>query len=158
MDNESLGREAFIHWNGPPLHLADNLGRKALDRYFPNNSWNFITQLNRSESTAIMRMETVERIVLFFWALPTEYEYELILQTKYFDSLLNISIKWWKASSFSCFFTFIFVENHALLRTFSGEQISACGHFRTFSCSGYRPAWGNILWYRLANCLAWMAT
>ena len=33
-DIESVGREAFIHWNGPPLKFADNLGRKALDRYF----------------------------------------------------------------------------------------------------------------------------
>jgi hypothetical protein len=38
MDIESFGREAFIHWNGPPLHFEDNLGRKALDGYF--NSWN----------------------------------------------------------------------------------------------------------------------
>jgi hypothetical protein len=30
MDIESLRSEAFIHWNGPPLHLGDNLGRKAL--------------------------------------------------------------------------------------------------------------------------------
>ena len=37
-DIESVGREAFIHWNGPPLYLIENLGRKALDRYFNNNS------------------------------------------------------------------------------------------------------------------------
>jgi hypothetical protein len=37
-DNESVGREASIHWNGPPLHLLESLGRKALNRYFNNNS------------------------------------------------------------------------------------------------------------------------
>ena len=66
MDIESLGREAFIHWNGPPLHLANNLGRKTLEIYFNNNSWNFITQLNRSESTVIKRMKTVESRGPFF--------------------------------------------------------------------------------------------
>ena len=60
MDIESLGREAFIHWNDPPLLLVDNLGRMAQDRYFNYNSWNFITHLNRSESTVIKRMKTVE--------------------------------------------------------------------------------------------------
>ena len=29
MDIESLGRQAFIHWNGPPLHFADNRGRRV---------------------------------------------------------------------------------------------------------------------------------
>ena len=27
MNIDDLGQEAFIHWNGPPLHLADNLGK-----------------------------------------------------------------------------------------------------------------------------------
>ena len=65
-DNESVGREASIHWNGPPLHLADNLGRKDLYRYFKNNSWNLISQLNKSESTVIKRMKNVESRVPFF--------------------------------------------------------------------------------------------
>ena len=68
MDIESLGREAFIHWSGPgpPIHLAENLERKGLNRYFNNNSWNFITQLNRSESIVIKRMKIVESRMPFF--------------------------------------------------------------------------------------------
>jgi hypothetical protein len=37
-DIESVGRKAFIHWNGPPLNLLENLGRKTPERYFNNNS------------------------------------------------------------------------------------------------------------------------
>ena len=34
MDIRDIGREAFIHWNGPPLACADSLGEAAIDRIF----------------------------------------------------------------------------------------------------------------------------
>ena len=66
MDIEDVGKEAFIHWNGPPLHLANNLGKKSLDRYFKRSSWNFITQKNKSQSTVISRIKKVSSRVPFF--------------------------------------------------------------------------------------------
>ena len=66
MDIENLGQEAFIHWNGPPLHLADHLGKKSLDRYFKKSSWNFITQKHKSQSTVISRIKKMSSRVPFF--------------------------------------------------------------------------------------------
>ena len=31
---EEMGKETIIYWNGPPVHLADNLGEKSLNRLF----------------------------------------------------------------------------------------------------------------------------
>ena len=44
MDISDIGKEALIHWNGPPLGRADRLGEAALDRLFGRGRWNFITQ------------------------------------------------------------------------------------------------------------------
>ena len=37
MDISDIGKEALIHWNGPPLARADRLGEAALDRIFGRN-------------------------------------------------------------------------------------------------------------------------
>ena len=37
MDISDIGREALIHWNGPPLAKADRLGEASLDRVFGRN-------------------------------------------------------------------------------------------------------------------------
>ena len=67
MDIEDTGNEALINWNGPPLHLADQLGRQALDRHFGSRGrWNFITQSNRTESTVIKRLKTEDSKLPFF--------------------------------------------------------------------------------------------
>ena len=34
MDISDIGKEAMIHWNGPPLARANSLGEAALDRHF----------------------------------------------------------------------------------------------------------------------------
>ena len=34
MDISDIGTEAMIHWNGPPIALANSLGKAALDRHF----------------------------------------------------------------------------------------------------------------------------
>ena len=64
MNIDDLGQEAFIHWNGPPLHLADNLGKKSLDRYFKRSSWNFITK--RTSHSQQSRIKQVSSRALFF--------------------------------------------------------------------------------------------
>ena len=37
MDISDIGKEALIHWNGPPLAKADRLGEASLDRVFGRN-------------------------------------------------------------------------------------------------------------------------
>ena len=34
MDIGDVGKEAMIHWNGPPIAKADSLGKAPLDRHF----------------------------------------------------------------------------------------------------------------------------
>ena len=34
MDISDFGKEALIHWNGPPLQKATSLGEASLDRIF----------------------------------------------------------------------------------------------------------------------------
>ena len=34
LDVSVVGQEAYIHWNGPPVHLADSIGVSSLDSYF----------------------------------------------------------------------------------------------------------------------------
>eukprot|EP00918_Siedleckia_nematoides_P085041 GHVU01186976.1.p1 GENE.GHVU01186976.1~~GHVU01186976.1.p1 ORF type:complete len:177 (+),score=16.85 GHVU01186976.1:339-869(+) len=52
---ESAEAEAFIHWSGPPLHQADGLIEKALDRYFKGSDWYFqhTSDIERQSSYAI---------------------------------------------------------------------------------------------------------
>ena len=67
MDIEDAGKEAMVNWNGPPLHLADNLGRKSLDRHFGGRSkWNLITQANKTDSVITKRLQKVESELPFF--------------------------------------------------------------------------------------------
>ena len=42
MDISDIGKEAMIHWNGPPLAKVDRLGEAALDRVFGKGRYNFI--------------------------------------------------------------------------------------------------------------------
>ena len=55
MDIEDIGKEAQIHWNGPPLAKADKLGEASLDRIFGKGRWNFTTMANRAESKVTKR-------------------------------------------------------------------------------------------------------
>ena len=34
LDVKLVGKEAKIHWNGPPVHQSQTLGETALDRHF----------------------------------------------------------------------------------------------------------------------------
>ena len=56
MEIDDVGKEALIHWNGPPLHLAECLGIKSLNRKFKGTNWNFVTRNPQSESSVIRRL------------------------------------------------------------------------------------------------------
>ena len=66
MDIEDIGKEAQIHWNGPPLAKADKLGEVSLDRIFGKGRWNFTTMANRADSKVTKRLREEEASVPFF--------------------------------------------------------------------------------------------
>ena len=54
LDVSVVGQEAYIHWNGPPVHLADSIGVSSLDSYFAGRSgWRFLIRQNRFQSVVI---------------------------------------------------------------------------------------------------------
>ena len=58
LDIKAVGDEALIHWNGPPVHLADGLGKAALDRRFGGRrGWRFITKKGKAESLVVSRLK-----------------------------------------------------------------------------------------------------
>ena len=63
---DDVGKESFIHWNGPPVPLASNLLIKALNRHFKGPKWNFITRENKMFSTVTARLQEQKARVPFF--------------------------------------------------------------------------------------------
>ena len=58
LDITEVGDESYVHWNGPPLHMADELGKSALDKKFGGrNNWRFVTKKNKSESLVVSRLK-----------------------------------------------------------------------------------------------------
>ena len=67
LDIADVGMEAKIHWNGPPIHLTQNLGDAALDLHFGGrNKWHFITRHDKKDSAVTQRLKT-ERPTLPFY-------------------------------------------------------------------------------------------
>ena len=67
LDIAAVGDESYIHWNGPPVHLATSLGQAALDKKFEGrNSWRFVTKKGKAESLVVSRLKKVESRVPFF--------------------------------------------------------------------------------------------
>ena len=66
MDISDVGKEALIHWNGPPTAKADKLGRRALDRIFGKGQWHFITLDNKMDSVVTKRLRAEEPGLPFF--------------------------------------------------------------------------------------------
>ena len=59
LDVSVVGQEAYIHWNGPPVHLADSIGVSSLDSFFAGRSgWRFVTRQNRFQSVVISRLKS----------------------------------------------------------------------------------------------------
>jgi len=48
--SDDVGMEANIHWNGPPIHLAQNFGEAALDAHFGGrHKWHFVTRQDKKK-------------------------------------------------------------------------------------------------------------
>ena len=59
MEFAIVGLESYIHWNGPPVHLADSIGGASLDSYFAGRShWRFVTKKNKIESAVVSRLKS----------------------------------------------------------------------------------------------------
>ena len=67
LDIEDVGREALIHWNGPPVDKAGHIGEAALDGKFGGRSnWRFVTHANKAESIVISRLKRKKPWLPFF--------------------------------------------------------------------------------------------
>ena len=67
LDISNAGVEAKINWNGPPIHLADNLGEALLDAYFGGrNKWHFDTRQARKGSVVTQRLKMVTPTLPFY--------------------------------------------------------------------------------------------
>ena len=80
MDISDVGKEAMIHWNGPPIAMADILGEAALDRHFGGrsrfssnfsfyltfNRWHFFTLANKADSMVTKKLRMEQPSLPFF--------------------------------------------------------------------------------------------
>lgn len=66
MGIEDVGKEAMIHWNGPPLAKADKLGRSTMDNIFGRGKWKFTTMANKADSIITKRLKKEEGKLPFF--------------------------------------------------------------------------------------------
>ena len=66
MDISDVGKEAMIHWNGPPLSKSDRLGRSTMDRIFGRGKWRFTTLGNKIDSLVTKRLKLEEGKLPFF--------------------------------------------------------------------------------------------
>ena len=66
MDIQDVGREAYIHWNGPVLSKADKLGTRTLDRLFGAERRNSLTNSNRVDSMVTKKLRSEANMVPFF--------------------------------------------------------------------------------------------
>ena len=81
MDISDIGKEAVIHWNGPPIAKADSIGEAAMNRifkggrFFGNSNfsllfiiyrWNFVTMANKTDSVVTKRHREEEPAFPFF--------------------------------------------------------------------------------------------
>ena len=70
LDIVAVGQESYIHWNGPPLHLAEQIGKAALDKHFSGrSSWRFVSKSGRPESVIISRLKSVPPRLPFYLKL-----------------------------------------------------------------------------------------
>ena len=63
---EDVDKEIFINWNGPPVHMADSLGGKTLNRVFKGKKWHFATKASRLDTEVIIRLKSKQAKVPFF--------------------------------------------------------------------------------------------
>ena len=63
---QDVGLETFIDWNGPPVHLSDNLGIKTLNQIFKGSKWYFTTVANKLDSEVTKRLKDEKSKLPFF--------------------------------------------------------------------------------------------
>ena len=67
LDIDAVGNESYIHWNGPPVHHAEQLGKSSLDKKFGGRSkWRFVTKMNKTESVVVSRLNSIPPRLPFF--------------------------------------------------------------------------------------------
>ena len=66
LDIETLGKESYMHWNGPPVHLTEQLGIKVLNRIFKGDSWHFVTRRNKAGSVVTRRLKCTTAKLPYF--------------------------------------------------------------------------------------------
>ena len=67
MDVASVGLEAQIDWNEPPLHMVDRLGEKTLDKIFGGR---FCNQRKQEGFSSHQKIEGGEAINSFLLLAP----------------------------------------------------------------------------------------
>ena len=73
---EDIGKETLVHWNGPPVHLADSLGEKSLNRMFKGRPWHFVTRRS-NVSTVMKRISKKLEGAIFLVILLKHFHYEM---------------------------------------------------------------------------------
>ena len=79
LDHESLDEEVMLHWNAPPLHLAEPFIKSSLDNYFfqlKDKHWIFFKKTEQYRAFKLvspgsvvsnrLRKEQVERIPMSY--------------------------------------------------------------------------------------------
>ena len=67
LDITAVGEESYIHWNGPPVHRANLLGKASLDKKFEGrSSWRFVSKTGRHESQVVSRLKRTSPRLPFF--------------------------------------------------------------------------------------------
>ena len=69
LDLTDVGKESFIHWNGPPIHMCTELGDATLDLRFGGRKWHFVKNKSRSlfnDSSVVHRLKQKLPRVPFF--------------------------------------------------------------------------------------------
>ena len=67
LDINAIGGECYIKWNGPPVHLAEEIGKSALDKTFAGRStWRFVDKTVKHESKVVSKMKRITPRLPFF--------------------------------------------------------------------------------------------
>ena len=68
LDIKAIGDESYIHWNGPPVHLAGPLDKSSLDKKFGvRSNWRFVTKKGKMESLVVRKLKRISPQLPFFY-------------------------------------------------------------------------------------------
>ena len=70
LDINAIGGECYIKWNGPPVHLAEEIGKSVLDKTFAGRStWRFVDKTDKHESKVVSKMNRITLRLQFLASL-----------------------------------------------------------------------------------------